>query len=196
MINSSFCKRDKETKHILPEDIVERLKNGNTEVLASRPEDDYVSPKVITIHPQKCNGCGLCEIACSLFHLEYIDTSLSRIRVIEWHSDDIFLPNCCQQCAEAPCMAVCPKDAIYWNDDWGRVMVDYDRCVSCGTCMAACPYAAIGFDEIRQMIFKCDLCDGNPQCVHFCEPGALTWDDADMLQAACIRKSAGLRRKY
>ncbi len=195
MINSGICKRAQETKNILPEEIVERLRNGDTNVLAPQPEDGYISQRVMGIHPQMCNGCGLCEIACSLYHLGDIDTSRSRIRVIEWRPGAIFLPNCCQQCADAPCMAVCPKDAMVWNDDWGRVVVDYDRCVSCRTCMAACPYGAIGFDEIRQVIFKCDLCNGNPQCVHFCEPGALIWEDADQLQAACIR-SASLRRKY
>ena len=196
MIDTRFCKTGQETKSSLPEDIVERLKNGDFNVLAPRPEEAHVSPKVITIHPQKCNGCRLCEIACSLFHLGDIDTSRSRIRVIAWHTGDVFLPNCCQQCADAPCMAVCPKEAMVWNDDWGRVMVDYDRCVSCRACMAACPYAAIGFDEIRQVIFKCDVCNGNPQCVSFCEPGALRWDDADMLQTAIIRQSANLKRKY
>ena len=183
-------------KKKVPEEIVKRLKNGDVKALVPRPKEDRASQKVITIHPQKCNGCGLCEIACSLSHLGLVDTSRSRIHVIAWRSGDIFLPNCCQQCAEAPCVTVCPKDAMVWNDDWGRVMVDYDRCVSCRTCMAACPYAAIGFDDVRKVIFKCDLCNGNPQCVHFCEPGALRWDDADMLQTAIIRQSANLKRKY
>jgi Fe-S-cluster-containing hydrogenase component 2 len=196
MINPSSAKHSQEKKNIIQEDIVERLKNGDTEVLVPRPEEDYISPKVLTIHPQRCNGCGLCELACSLSHLGHIDTSRSRIRVTAWHTGDIFLPSCCQQCADAPCMTVCPKDAMIWDDYRGRVMVDYDRCVSCGTCMAACPYAAIRFDDIRQMIFKCDVCNGNPQCVHFCEPGALKWDDVDSLQSASIRKSAALRRKY
>ena len=196
MINPSSAKRGRETKNFLPEEMVERLKSGDTEVLAPRPEKSYASPGILTIHPQKCNGCGLCELACSLSHLGYIDTSLSRIRVLAWHAEDVFLPNCCQQCAEAPCMTVCPKDAMVWDDHGGRVRVDYDRCVSCRTCMAACPYGAIGFDDARQMIFKCDVCNGNPQCVHFCEPGALKWEDADSLQSACLRKSAALRRKY
>lgn len=196
MINPSPDQRGQATHDILPEERVGRLKSGDTKVLAPRPEKGFASPGILTIHPQKCNGCGLCELACSLSHSGRIDTSLSRIRVIAWHAEDIFLPSCCQHCAEAPCVAVCPKDAMVWDDHRDRVRIDYDRCVSCRACMAACPYGAIGFDDARQMIFKCDVCNGNPQCVHFCEPGALRWDDADSLQSARIRKSASIRRKY
>ena len=70
-------------------------------------------------------------------------------------------------------MAVCPKKAIYRDDALERVMVDYDLCISCKMCVAACPFGAMGFDDDRHMVFKCDLCSGDPQCVRFCFPQAL-----------------------
>jgi Fe-S-cluster-containing hydrogenase component 2 len=33
----------------------------------------------------------------------------------------------------------------------------------------------MGFDSDRRTVFKCDLCDGDPQCVRYCFPGALTY---------------------
>ena len=154
------------------------------------------TPKVLAIDPQKCNGCKLCEIACSLFHVVKLilpgHESMSSNGILE----GIFLPVLCQHCADAPCKAACPKDAISWQDDWGRVVIDYDRCVSCQMCVAACPFGAIGFDKAREVVFKCDLCDGQPQCVNFCGPGALTFAYADRVPNPRIRHAAGIMRRY
>ncbi|MFO7666206.1 MAG: 4Fe-4S dicluster domain-containing protein [Desulfobacterales bacterium] len=182
--------------HTIPEDTVVRLKKGDLSVLIPKDENIQAIPKVLAVDPQKCNGCRLCEIACSLFHDGEIDPSRSRINVVEWNLKGIFLPVFCQHCADAPCKAACPKDAILWKDDWGRVVIDYDRCVSCQMCVAACPFGAIGFDKSREVVFKCDLCGGQPQCVNFCEPGAITFTYADRIPYPRIRKAAGIMRRY
>ncbi len=41
-----------------------------------------------------------------------------------------------------PCSESCGVDAI-GSDDHGRADIDYDKCVSCGMCMANCPFGAI-----------------------------------------------------
>jgi Fe-S-cluster-containing hydrogenase component 2 len=174
----------------LSQETIERLKSGDPAVLVQPSPKTAAHPKVLSIHPQKCNGCGLCELACSLAHCGEADPERSRIKIIDFSDRDIFLPVCCQHCADAPCKNACPKEAISWHDDWGRIMIDYQRCVSCQTCVAACPYGAVRFHRQRQMVFKCDACDGNPQCVHFCEPGALTYTDADKLQQQRTREAA------
>jgi Fe-S-cluster-containing hydrogenase component 2 len=37
----------------------------------------------------------------------------------------------------------------------------------------------MNFNTIDKQVFKCDLCDGDPQCVRFCEEKAVDFVDAD-----------------
>jgi Fe-S-cluster-containing dehydrogenase component len=45
----------------------------------------------------------------------------------------------CFHCEEAPCIKSCPTKAT-WREPDGIVVVDYDWCIGCRYCMAACPY--------------------------------------------------------
>lgn len=193
---STSCERAVHSGHAIDEETVLRLKKGDPAALIPPDDKIHPTPKVLAVDPKKCNGCKLCEIACSLFHEGEVNTEKSRIRVLEWDVKGIFLPVLCQHCVDAPCMAVCPKDAISWKDDWGRVVIDYDRCVSCQMCAAACAFGAIRFDRTRETVFKCDLCGGQPQCVNFCEPKAITFTYADRMPFARIRESACIMRRY
>ena len=149
-----------------------------------------MSTKVLVSDPKKCTGCKLCELACSLRKVGECDPTKSRIRIIDWNNGGIFLPVFCQQCVDGSCMAACPKDAIYRDYEMDRVMVDYDRCISCKMCISACPFGAIGFDEDHGKIIRCDLCDGDPQCVRFCDSKALSFVDTNMLSNPNVRESA------
>ena len=51
----------------------------------------------------------------------------------------------CQQCRNPPCMKVCPTGAT-WTEQDGIVVIDYDWCIGCRCCMAACPYGARHFN--------------------------------------------------
>ena len=57
----------------IPEDTVVRLKKGDLSALIPNDENIQAIPKVLAVDPQKCNGCRLCEIACSLFHEGEVD---------------------------------------------------------------------------------------------------------------------------
>ena len=195
-MNEAFRKHNNGKEHpCVTEEIIERLKAGDKTALIPAAGKAKATPKILSIHPERCTGCGLCEMACALYHFGEVATSLSRIRVLKWNTDDVYLPVLCQHCSDAPCMAVCPNQAISLDEKLGRVVIDYDRCVSCQMCMAACPYGATMFDADREMVFKCDLCDGNPQCVHFCEPRALVYKDADELRhQRALEHAAKIRR--
>jgi Fe-S-cluster-containing dehydrogenase component len=51
----------------------------------------------------------------------------------------VYLPVQCQQCKHPPCVKVCPTGAT-WKDPDGIVVVDYNWCIGCRYCLAACPY--------------------------------------------------------
>jgi molybdopterin-containing oxidoreductase family iron-sulfur binding subunit len=105
----------------------------------------------------------------------------------------------CFQCANPPCVEVCPVGAT-WQEPDGITVVDYDWCIGCRYCMAACPYWARRFnwaepevppDEVnpnqhylgnrmrkKGVVEKCHFCIHRsragqlPACVEACPTGA------------------------
>jgi len=75
-------------------------------------------------------------------------------------------------------MTVCPVKAIYRDEDLSRVMVDHNKCIGCRSCVTVCPFGAMNFNVIDRKNFKCDLCDGDPQCVRFCDMKAVDYVEA------------------
>lgn len=47
-----------------------------------------------------------------------------------------------------PNVAVCPTDAISWDDQNSVIGIDQDACVGCGLCVVRCPYGAISLDRL------------------------------------------------
>ncbi len=79
-------------------------------------------------------------------------------------------------------MAVCPKNAITRDLDLARTVLDTGLCVGCGMCVAACPSGSIAFAHEFGFPYKCELCDGEPQCVRVCEKKALEYVDPHKFQ--------------
>jgi molybdopterin-containing oxidoreductase family iron-sulfur binding subunit len=59
--------------------------------------------------------------------------------------DKYYMPVQCHQCAKPPCVKVCPVEAT-WQEKDGIVVIDYDWCIGCRYCEAACPYWARRFN--------------------------------------------------
>ena len=134
--------------------------------------------KVLSIEYQKCTGCRSCELVCSVKHDGVANPMRSRIKVMKWEAEGLYIPMSCQQCQDAPCIAVCPTKALSRDAELGRVVVDYDKCIGCKLCITACPFGGMGFDDVDRKMIKCDFCDGDPACVSFCSTGAIAFEDA------------------
>lgn len=165
-----------------------------------------------------CIGCRRCAEACHKENNHDRASHNSYIRVFEMDQGSIdfekgdatyqhpvpapgkyYLPVQCQQCDNPPCVKVCPVQAT-WKERDGIVVVDYNWCIGCRYCEAACPYHARRFnwqkpaipaDEINPdqgylsnrvrpqgVVEKCHFClhrtrEGRlPACLEACPTGA------------------------
>jgi len=168
----------------------------------------------------RCIGCRRCVYACVEENNQSRDPQIQWIRVLEmdkekgidfaeanpyYEAEEVprpghfYLPVACQHCRNAPCVKTCPVGAT-WQEDDGIVVIDYDWCIGCRCCMAACPYGARHFNwtepEIpaeelnpnmhylgnrprpRGVVEKCTFCIQRvrkgryPACVEVCPVGA------------------------
>ena len=67
--------------------------------------------------------------------LDHADASFQHEVPAEGH---FYLGTQCFQCADPPCVKVCPVGAT-WQEPDGITVIDYDWCIGCRYCMAACP---------------------------------------------------------
>jgi len=146
--------------------------------------------KMLAVDYEKCTGCRLCELVCSVKHEGVSNPARARINIAKWESKGIMMPMVCSQCESAPCVAVCPTNARYRDEELDRVIVNYDRCIGCKTCIVACPFGAVSFDPVASKVISCDLCNGNPVCASFCDPEALRYVDASDMNKKRQREAA------
>ncbi|ACV21282.1 4Fe-4S dicluster domain-containing protein [Slackia heliotrinireducens] len=168
----------------------------------------------IAINTGRCVGCHTCSLACKMSN--NIPDGMLWNRVLTEGCDVIdgaqgtypnlernYLPLACQHCENAACLRACPTGATY-KDEEGRVEIDYDKCIGCRMCMAACPYNARTFNwkepkritgadyghkdvpaRKKGVMEKCTLCpertgEGKePMCVAVCPAGARVFGDLD-----------------
>lgn len=158
----------------------------------------------IHVDPERCIGCRTCEIACGQAHTGNETSADSqfrpRLRVLKLHSST--QPVMCHQCENAPCVAVCPVQALVQEES--SVALYESLCIGCKNCVMACPFGAIDISLVpgkHLQIVKCDLCQqsgSDPECVRVCPTGALEKKDSETVkqQASVRRRSAALQSVY
>ena len=91
----------------------------------------------------------------------------SRVRVF-MPFPGLEVPHLCAQCDDYPCVASCPVDALSVDESTTAVLVDREKCTSCGNCMDACPGKVPFLHPEDNKSTICDLCGGEPECVNVC----------------------------
>jgi len=124
-----------------------------------------------------CTGCHLCELVCSASHFNEFAPTRARIRVNNHPLEGKSEVMACFSCPDAPCIAACPQGAISRAGSRQPLSIDPEKCDGCRACVPACPYGAMYFDEVTQYALACDLCGGDPQCVKYCYPGAVSFSN-------------------
>lgn len=193
------------------------LNTGNRiDVSAQGPRENVLYGYAFNV--SKCRGYMDCVKACIQENNQDRASGMAYIRIHELEkgsmnfeeaSDDFFhqvpaaghfyMGTQCFHCQNPPCVDVCPVKATWMEPD-GIVVVDYNWCIGCRYCMAACPYDARRFnwadpvvpaEEVnpnqhylgnrlrkKGVVEKCTFClqrsrDGkNPACVEACPTGA------------------------
>ena len=141
---------------------------------------------MIVVRVDKCLGCKSCEIACAVEHSDSKDllkaiqeSPAPRARVSVARGAGFAMPLQCRQCEDAPCMEICPTDALRRADANSPIIIDHELCIGCKWCILACPFGVINLDDERKIITKCDQCferleqGKNPACVTACPTEAL-----------------------
>ncbi len=120
-----------------------------------------------------CTGCMLCKTSCSMYMFGGFNPGKSMLKIRHALENLAHIPVVCEHCVHPLCLKVCPAQAISRDEQTRAVIIDQDKCVSCGLCATYCPLGMIYEDPETGKAFKCDLCRGEPACVGACPFNAL-----------------------
>lgn len=140
------------------------------------------------IDNRKCIGCHACTTACKSEHDVPVGVFRTWVKQVEKgefpHTRRLFSVMRCNHCTNAPCVEICPVEALYFRPD-GIVDFDKNRCIGCKSCMQACPYDALYIDPDTHTAAKCNYCAHRvdiglePACVNVCPEHAIISGDMD-----------------
>jgi Fe-S-cluster-containing dehydrogenase component/formate-dependent nitrite reductase membrane component NrfD len=159
--------------------------------------DDTMFAKVLD--QTRCIGCHACTTACKSENEVPLSVSRTYVKSVDAGTFPAvrreFQVTRCNQCDDAPCVAICPTAAMFRRSD-GIVDVDKRACIGCKACIAACPYDAVFINPEDGSAEKCNLCAHRlevglePACVVVCPVEAIIVGDLDDPSSAVARTVA------
>ena len=170
----------------------------------------------MVIDTKRCVGCNACTVSCKMANNVPQDIFWTRALTDGGDATDTpagvfpnvsmrFVTVSCQHCENPACVKVCPVGATYKDPETGIVRQDYDKCIGCRMCIAACPYTGVrsfNWEEPRypmdfaigdanaakhqkHTVEKCIFCyqrvteGGTPACMDLCPARARHFGDLD-----------------
>ncbi|SMC35250.1 4Fe-4S dicluster domain-containing protein [Sporomusa malonica] len=169
----------------------------------------------------KCTGCQACSVACKQWnelpaektthtgsyqtHQNFTPKTWSFITFNEvWENNKmewLFLKKQCMHCADAACEKACNNGAISHTDK-GFVVIDKQKCIGCGYCVANCPFNVPCVDPKTNKSTKCTGCPERvsnglrPACVQACQPEALTFGSRDEIMGMAKKRLDQIKPKH
>ena len=163
-------------QHVLARIAEEVKRRHNVEVVVKDPPPLDGVEFVYGLNISRCIGCRKCVHACVKENNQSRSPEIQYIRVLEMEKGSInvessdhhydpplvpnqnkyYMPVQCHQCANPPCVKVCPVEAT-WQEPDGITVIDYDWCIGCRYCEAACPYWARRFNFTEPKIPEGEL---------------------------------------
>ena len=160
------------------EKVLKRIADETEKQYGLRPHVRDLKPMdgvefVYCLNLTRCIGCRKCVHACVQENNQSRNPEIQYIRVLKlphgsmdlekaehhYNPDQVpekgffYMPVQCQQCKNPPCVKVCPVHAT-WQEKDGITVIDYDWCIGCRYCEAACPYWARRFNFTKPEIPK------------------------------------------
>jgi benzoyl-CoA reductase subunit BamC len=129
--------------------------------------------KTIKIKADLCNGCRACEVICSAFHASppysSINPARSRIRVVRYPLQDIWVPVFAGEYTPSECMG---RD---------KYIIDGKEYEECAFCRAVCPSRDVFKEPDSGLPLRCDMCEGQdkPLCVEQCLNDVLIYEERE-----------------
>lgn len=175
-----------------------------------------------------CIGCKACQVACHQWNDlpagkgartslpvlsgnsydntgSFSDVNWRHVKFIEQFSPDrgeaawLMMSDVCKHCVNAPCLEVCPTDAIL-RTEFDTVYINEPACNGCRDCVTACPFGVIHMSATRKVAQKCTFCYDRlqnglvPACAQACPTASIQFGKVADLQERARRRVEQLRR--
>ena len=126
----------------------------------------------MVIDLKRCSGCKTCSVVCKVANNIPNDIIWNRVLTEGGNAPDTaggtwdnpemqHWPVACQHCENPACTKVCPVGATWKDEQTGIVRQDYDKCIGCRMCLAACPYTGVRSFNWEEPAYYADFALGD-----------------------------------
>lgn len=160
----------------------------------------------IRLFEEMCVGCRSCAVACQAVRGLSAEATPLVIDISENMNNAgelklRFAAEACRHCSDAPCVEVCPVEAINFEDD-GKVVINEEDCIYCGDCVEECPFDAMFLEQERETAVKCNLCSARvaknlePACVAACPGKAIYAGELKDIEETIDKRRKAFRKRH